>query len=227
MGGGAGRGAGGQQVHVHFPPGAGAGGFGGPSGGEPSSDPGGPGGPNKAWFRRHMARSFQQLHRGLLAQQQAQPQQQRTQQVPFPVPITHPFAGQPVAVTSTGGTEAVKAKPSIVIKQISRQEVGTRKAKKRRVTKSNKQSLKQKKGEYMKLKRDLRSRLAQQKKASYSAEAERIKSLPSTQRVAARKALRARLKKVYDEKLRQLPNLGKRNYNDIVALINKLRKIRW
>ena len=67
----------------------------------------------------------------------------------------------------------------------------------------------------------------QQKKDGYKSETARIKALPSKERVAARKELKARLKKAYDEKIKMLPSLGRRKYNDIVALINKLKKLKW
>ena len=130
-------------------------------------------------------------------------------------------------VTGTGAAVPAKAKPGIVIKQIVKQQVGTRKARKKMVSKSNKQAIKQKKSEYTKLKKGLRKRLIQQKKAAYSAQAARIKALPAKERTAARKALRAQIKKTHDEKLKQLPALGKRKYNEIVALINKLKKLKW
>jgi transketolase len=143
------------------------------------------------------------------------------------VPITQPIAPQAVTVTGTGAAVPVKAKPGIVIKQIVKQEVGTRKARKKRVSKSNKQSLKHRKAEYSTLKKSLRKRLMAQKKSAYSAQAARIKALPAKERTAARKALKQQLKKAHDEKLKQLPALGKRKYNDIVALINKLKKLKW
>ena len=162
---------------------------------------------------------FRELHAAITAQ--------RAPQQIVPVPITQPIAPQPVALTGAGAAVPVKAKPGVVIKQIVKQEVGTRKARKKRVSKSNKQATKQKKSEYTALKKNLRKRLIQLKKKAFSAQAARIKSLPAKERPAARKSLRVQLKKAHDEKLKQLPALGKRKYNDIVALINKLKKIKW
>ena len=151
------------------------------------------------------------------------PAVQHTRQVPFPVSV----GSQPVVVTGTGGTESVKARPGIVVKQTVRQEVGTKKARKRRVAKASKQSLKSKKSEYAQLKKGLRKRLMQQRKEGYKAETARINTLPKKDRATARKTLKARLKQAYDAKIKMLPALGKRSYNDIVALISKLRKFKW
>ena len=143
------------------------------------------------------------------------------------MPATQPAVIGSGGLAGGGTTAPVKEKPRVVIKQIVRQEVGARKAKKRRITKGNKQALKTKKSEYTKLKRDAQKRLQQQKNDAYAAEAGRIKALPSKKRAAARKLLRVRLKKTYDDRLKQLPTVGKRSYNDIIALINKIRKLKW
>ena len=144
-------------------------------------------------------------------------------QAPFPVPI---IGGQPVVITETGAAVPVKAKPGVVIKQIVKQEVGTSKARKKRVTSARGATLKQVKSEYHALKKGIRKRITQLKKEAYSAETSRIKGLPSKERAAARKALRARLKKEFDDKLKQVPSLGRKKYSDIVALIHKIKRIK-
>ena len=118
-------------------------------------------------------------------------------------------------------------KPDIVIKQIVRQEVGARKARKKRVSKAGQVSVRAKKKEYTTLKTALRKRLVQRKKEAYKAENARINDLPPKERAPARKALRARLKKDHEAKLKQIPPVGKRKYNEIIALISRLKKIKW
>ena len=134
---------------------------------------------------------------------------------------------QPVVITKTGGVEAVKTKPSLVIKQIVKQEVGVKKARKKKIRKARQSTIKTKRKEYTALKKGLKKRLAQLKKDAFAAEAGKIKALPPKERSAARKALRARIKKVHDERLKQLPAIGNRKYNEIVALINKVNKLKW
>ena len=73
----------------------------------------------------------------------------------------------------------------------------------------------------------MKKRLSQQKKDAYKAEATRIKLMPPKERVAARKEARTRVKKAYDAKIAMLPALGRRNYNEVVALINRINKIKW
>ena len=134
---------------------------------------------------------------------------------------------QPVTITKTGGVEAVKAKPGVVIKQIVKQEVGTKKARKKVRKKAGQSTIKTKRKEYTSLKKGLKKRLTQLKKEAFAADAGKIKALPPKERQAARKELRARIKKAHDERLKQLPALGKRKYNEIVALINKINKLKW
>ena len=165
---------------------------------------------------RHLRRSFQDLHKAI--------RERKKLQVPHPVPVAGPFT------LGTGAVKAVaekKKKPDLVIKQIVRQEVGATKARKKRVAKGNKTELKAKKSEYATLKKSLRKRLVQRKKDAYKAEAARIKALPAKERPAARKALKAKLKADHAAKLKLIPTLGRRKYNEIVALINKLRKLKW
>ena len=145
-------------------------------------------------------------------------------QVPHPVPI---ISGGAVGISDKGEALPVKTKPGVVIKQIVRQEVGTKKARKKKIKKSQKSSVKQAKTEYNQLKKALRKRLAELKKTAYKAEAPRIKKLPSKERAAARKALRTRLKQEHDAKLKQLPTVGRKRYTDIIALVNRLKKLKW
>ena len=157
-------------------------------------------------------------------QRQGPPQQvTRTQQVPYPVHM----GGAPAVITTGGGVAPVKAQPGLIVKQTVSQEIGTRKARKRRASKGTKGALKAKKTEYNQLKKSLRQRLVKLKKDGYTAETARIKSLPPKERAAARKAVRAILKNAFNERVKMLPTLGRRSYNDIVALINKLRKFKW
>ena len=145
-------------------------------------------------------------------------------QVPHPVPV---ISGGPVVISDKGEALPVKTKPGVVIKQIVRQEVGTKKARKKKIKKAQKSSVKQARTEYNQLKKALRKRLAELKKSAYKGEAPRIKKLPSKERAAARKALRTRIKQEHDAKLKQLPTVGRKRYTDIIALINKLKKFKW
>ena len=146
-------------------------------------------------------------------------------QVPHPVPIV--AGGAPIVISEKGEAVPVKAKPGVVIKQIVRQEVGAKKARKKKIAKAQKSSVKEARTEYNQLKKALRKRLMETKKNAYKAEAPRIKKLPSKERAAARKALRARLKQEHAAKLKQLPTVGRKKYTDIISLIRKLKVIKW
>ena len=165
--------------------------------------------------RADLASSFRDLHRALM---RSAPQQQAQQVLPAQT-------GQPVVITGTGAAAA--AFPGVVVKQSVKQEMGTKKARKKRVRFAKKESLTAKKKEYGRLKKRLKKRLMQRKKELYTVEAKRIKSLPVKERAKARKDVKARLKKDFDSKVNQLPVVGKRKYNEIVALINKTNKLKW
>ena len=172
-------------------------------------------------FKEHkkkMNKGFQDLHRALKEQKQFA--------APKSVPVSGPFGFDSKAVDAAAKKKKEET-PNIVIKQIVRQEVGTRKARKKRVATANAVSTKAKKKEYTTLKKALRKRLMQRKKDAFKTEAARINDLPPKERAPARKALRARLKRDHDAKLKLLPSLGRRKYNEIVALISKLKKIKW
>ena len=144
--------------------------------------------------------------------------------VPHPVPV---IAGAtPVPVGTTAGVLG-KTKPGVVIKQIVRQEIGAKKARRRKVARADKTTVKAKRKEYQSLKKRLRTRLVQQKRDGLAAEAATIQGLPAKQRAAARKKIKARLKKAYDARVKMLPTLGRRRLGDIIALINKLNKLKW
>ena len=166
--------------------------------------------------RANLNRSFGDLHRALQLMQPA-PQQQQV--------LPYATSGQPVVITDTGATAAVQ--PGVVVKQTVKQEVGTKKARKKSVRFAKKETLKSKKQEYGRLKKSLKKRLMQRKKELYAVEAKRIKGLPVKERVAARKDVNSRLKRDFDAKIKQLPTLGKRKYNEIVALINKINRLKW
>lgn len=130
-------------------------------------------------------------------------------------------------ISEKGEAVPVKAKPGVVIKQIVRQEVGVKQKRKKKIAKARKNSVKEARSEYNQLKKALRKRLSEIRKNAYKAEAPRIKGLPSKERAAARKQLRARLKQEHDAKLKQLPAVGRKRYTDIISLIKKLKKVSW
>ena len=143
-----------------------------------------------------------------------------------PVPVMMGATAPGTVPAPTSGVVG-KAKPSIVIKQIARQEVGAKKARRRKVARADKVSIKAKRKEYNAIKKRLRSRLMQQKKEGLALEVAKIKALPSKQRAAARKKVKARLKKAYDAKVKMLPTLGRRKLADVILLIKKLNRLKW
>jgi len=139
-------------------------------------------------------------------------------------------SGAPVVVHSgaAGGRPQAQQQPSIVVKQTVKQIVGGEVTKRRKAVKhETKRTLTTRKKEYNSLKKSVKASLQRAKKENYKRGDAEIKSMPKGDRVAARKRLRADLKKKHSVLLKQLPATGRLTLADISALINKIKRIKW
>jgi hypothetical protein len=146
-----------------------------------------------------------------------------------------PAAPHPVIIGATqpssGGVAAAPAVAKdagkIVIKQQVKQIVGPMRRRRAKADAGNKTALKQKRGEYTALKKQVRKRLNAEKKAAYLKATTGFKKLPAKER----KSKLATLKKDYKNKLaalvKQMPAVGKRKMNEIVALLKRIKQIKW
>jgi hypothetical protein len=130
---------------------------------------------------------------------------------------------------SGGGAAAPVAKDAgkIVIKQQVKQIVGPRRRRKAKADAGNKAALKAKKAEYATLKRQVRKRLTAEKKAAYQKAAAGIKKLPAKERKAKMAALKKDHKDKLTELVKQMPALGRRKMNEIIALLKRIKQIKW
>jgi hypothetical protein len=123
--------------------------------------------------------------------------------------------------------EAKDTSGKIEIKQTVKQIVGPRKRRKSKAGAGNNAALKSRKSEYAALKRQVRTRLTAERKAAYQKAAAAFKKLPAKER----KAKLAQLKKEYKDKLaglvKQMPSVGKRKINEIIALLKRIKTLKW
>jgi hypothetical protein len=128
-----------------------------------------------------------------------------------------------VAATPAVAKDAGK----IVIKQQVKQIVGPMRRRRAKADAGNKTAMKQKRGEYTALKKQVRKRLTAEKKSAYLKATAGFKKLPAKER----KSKLATLKKEYKNKLaalvKQMPAIGKRKMNEIVALLKRIKQIKW
>jgi hypothetical protein len=148
--------------------------------------------------------------------------QPRTISTPHPV-----IVGATQPGVSTPAATAAKDAGKIEIKQTVKQIINPRKRRKAKAGAGNKAELKQKKTEYAALKRQVRKRLAAERKAAYQKAATAFGKLPAKER----KAKLAQLKKEYKDKLsglvKQMPSAGKRKINDVIALLKRIKTLKW
>ena len=97
----------------------------------------------------------------------------------------------------------------------------------KRVKKAGKDVLKKRRREYNALKTKAKKQITTGKKAHYTRENARIKKLPTKQRVAARKRVKEQLKNKQRELLKKMPAAGRLKLADLVALISKVKTIKW
>jgi hypothetical protein len=165
----------------------------------------------------------QRGHRQVTLQELASLLQPRTISTPHPVIVG---ATQPSGGSSSTAPEA-KDSGKIEIKQTVKQIVGPRKRRKAKAGAGNKAELKSRKSEYAALKRQVRKRLAAERKAAYQKAATAFKKLPAKER----KAKLAQLKKEYKDKLaglvKQMPSAAKRKINDVIALLKRIKTLKW
>ena len=171
--------------------------------------------------RRYDVRRMEQLYKAITRG----PAQVVRQQ-----PVIIPSSGSaPVIVTSGGGGGVPqKAKPQIVIKQTVKQiQNSDDKQRKKQVKRARTDARKKRLKEYNALKAKAKKQITAGKKAHYTRENTRIKAMPVKQRVAARKKVRDDLKKKQQALLKQMPAGGRLSMQDLVALISKVKKIKW
>ena len=134
------------------------------------------------------------------------------------VPITVPFVA--------GGQ-----KPTLqpVIQKVTvTQKIGEDKKRRRKKIKAIKtKSLTTKRKEYTALKKQIRKALTAGKNTSYTKRNETIKKMPTNKRTAARKGLKAELKRKLSSLLKQMPPVGKKGHDEIAILLSKVRKLKW
>jgi hypothetical protein len=146
---------------------------------------------------------------------------------PRNIPAPHPVivgATQP-----SGGAAAPVAKDAgkIIIKQQVKQIIGPQRRRKAKADAGNKTALKSKKAEYAALKRQVRKRLTAEKKAAFQKAAADIKKLPAKERKAKIAALKKDHKDKLTELVKQMPALGRRKMNEIIALLKRIKQIKW
>ena len=88
-------------------------------------------------------------------------------------------------------------------------------------------SLTTKRKEYTALKKQIRKALTAGKNTSYTKRNESIKKMPTNKRAAARKGLKAELKRKLSSLLKQMPPAGKKGHDEIAILLSKVRKLKW
>jgi hypothetical protein len=143
----------------------------------------------------------------------------------YPMPV----ASGPVIVQGGPGQAQKQAQPSqIIVKQTVKQVVGAeKKSRKKKVKAGERSSLKRIKNEYSTAKKKVKKDIIAAKKKYYAQENEKIKKLPTKERVAARKKLKAEIKKKQIELTKSMPSTGRMKYNDVAALIRKIKQLKW
>jgi len=150
----------------------------------------------------------------------------------YPMPVGGQ-SGPVIVQGGPSGSSAVRGKAEfptkIVIKQNGKQIVGgvEKKIRKKKVKDSDKSSLRRIKNQYTELKQKAKKDIMTKKKKYYDSENKKIKELPTGERKAARKKLRAEIKKRQDSLLKQMPKSGRMKFNDVAALISKVKSIKW
>jgi hypothetical protein len=139
------------------------------------------------------------------------------------LPIIPTAAAAAAAKEPTAKEQAAK----VVIKQIVKQTVGVRRQRKRKATAGNQKIVKEKRKEYMMVKREVKKRLTAEKTAALKVALEGAKALPSKERTAAKNKIRAEHKQKFAVLLKNMPAVGKRSLSDIVSLLKKLKALKW
>jgi hypothetical protein len=138
-------------------------------------------------------------------------------------------SGPVIVQSGMGAQKQQPAQPSqIIVKQTVKQVVGTEQRKRKKKVKSGeKATLKRIKNEYSVAKKQVKKDITAAKKKYYETENAKIKLLPSKKRASSRNALKAEIKKKQGELAKSMPSTGRMKYNDIAALIRKIRLLKW
>jgi hypothetical protein len=125
--------------------------------------------------------------------------------------------------------DAAKAKPSIVVKQIVKQEQIQKNIKRAKAVKrKNKESITAIRKKYTAAKKAVAKTLREAKKAAYTRENASIKKLPTKNRKIARSKKQAELKSKLQKLLKQMkPGTSYKKIDHVLAAIAALRKIKW
>lgn len=159
---------------------------------------------------------YQELIRPKRGVVTARPQSYTLPQIPSPAVV--------VSKQAPAKTEAPKIIIKQTVKQIQKKEGVVRM---KRVKKAGKDVVKKRRQEYNALKSKAKKQITAGKKAHYTRENIRIKKLPVKERVAERKRVKQQLKKKQMELLKKMPAAGRLKLADLVALISKVKTIKW
>ena len=138
-------------------------------------------------------------------------------------------AGPVIVQSGVGEQKKQPTQPSqIIVKQTVKQIVGGEtKKRKRKVKTAERSTLKRIKNEYTAAKKKVKKDITVAKNKYYAQENSKIKQMPAKLRVAARKKLKAEIKKKQTELTKSMPSTGRMQYNDIAALIRKIKSLKW